>query len=279
MSSEAPEPAVHGDPAATRRLDSTLRATYIGSMDVVQTTLQIYKRALQKAAKTFVSAPVALVGLVASQLAIGAFSFLISATLGAWLGPAGGFVAGLMTAVVSAVCTGAYLHVLENVLAEPKSVGFSTLADSLGVYARELLNVMFIIFIASMLAGLVLGPLASLVWLAVLLLCNPAPEIIYARRSVPESGLDTLRQAFEWTKTNGVEWLIPNIAIFAVYLAAGGAVSSIVASGAGWEASLLASATLALVFGHFVMLFRGALFKELDGSSRRSRAWKARTED
>jgi hypothetical protein len=156
--------------------------------------------------------------------------------------------------------------------------------------------------VASFLVDLTgVGLLSVALSAGVFLFLNPVPELIGRSRS---GGVDLLREAWAFMGRAGPEWLAAQlVAVLAVW--------ALVPSGHGWmgvtvacadvfgpqmgfmgAASLGWSGSGAAVAGvsgvamaraiglvavvHLVMLFRGALYLRLEGSSRRGRAWAER---
>lgn len=270
-------------------MDGASPTDYRGGVNVVRATLALYLRALQRAARALVKAPVSLVGLLVAQGAL-----LVTAIVASPLGIIGGFIVGF----VAAAASGAYLSLVEASLQAPSSLGWSALRTSIGRYLWDVINVMFIFWIASLFVTELLSPtLQTLLWLVVFLLFNPVPEMIYRRGST--GGIETLSAAFRWIQGNWPEWFFPHalvgLAIWLVqpsavltYLQAFGprfgfiqgvsAVQSFLALAAGglFSPRLVAMALLVPVGTHGFMLFRGALYDELNRASRRARAWQAR---
>jgi len=263
-------------------------------VSVVRSTLELYGRAARKAGEALVRSPAALVSLVASQLVFFAVSTLVDR---ANLGLAGGFI----IALAAAACVGSYLHMVDRALSGRKGAGFGDLQESLGRYLWDTLNVMFIFFLVDLVLGFILPwPLLLALWMAIFVLFNPVPELIYQGRGSMgiAGGLETLKEALRWVRKNALEWFLPQVLIAVAVALAGidsllaflqafgprfGFVESLTtvvplldAMHVGWSAEIVTKAILVPLLTHAMMLFRGALFLELDGSSRRTRAWQDR---
>lgn len=190
-----------------------------------------------------------------------------------------GMVGGLLMGAVFAAVGSCYLYFLGELVTNAK-VTLAEFGKSIGAYFWSVANVLFVYWIASIVLGAVLrgspqGRAAStaLFWGAVVLL-NAAPEVIY--RSHTYGGLATIQKSVEFLQGNWLEWGIPNVVLLAaleVFRTQGAwlLVSQLGRLGFGL-ATILFGALL-----HLVMVFRGHLFVELDGSSHRQRMFRYRT--
>jgi hypothetical protein len=110
---------------------------------------------------------------------------------------------------------------------------------------------------------------------ALYILLNPVPEFIYQTRT---SGLELLSASYNFIVENWLEWLVPNILITIA-----GFFLLRFLSAAIWALPFLVQwFVIAFGLGLFLtyfMTFRGFLFAELHGTTRRSRMYryKART--
>jgi len=106
--------------------------------------------------------------------------------------------------------------------------------------------------------------------IALYILLNPVPELIYQSRT---SGLELLSASYNFIVENWIEWLIPNI-----LLAIGGYAllrlfESLLFGLPAFIQLFLYSFGLGL-FLTYMMTFRGFLFAELHGTTRRSRIYR-----
>jgi hypothetical protein len=105
---------------------------------------------------------------------------------------------------------------------------------------------------------------------ALYILLNPVPEFIYQSRT---SGLELLSASYNFIVENWLEWLLPNI----VLTAAGFFLLRFVYSIVGVLPYFVQWFVIAFGFGLFLtyfMTFRGFLFAELHGTTRRSRMYR-----
>ena len=117
----------------------------------------------------------------------------------------------------------------------------------------------------------------GLIKIALYILLNPLPEFLYQTRT---SGIELLTASYNFIVENWIEWFLPNVLMtvagFYVLQALG-----IVTAGLPGFLQLF---VIALGFGlclTYFMVFRGFLFAELHGTTRRSRVfrYKSRTLD
>jgi hypothetical protein len=235
-------------------------------MQLLQVTLWIYatafKRSWESVRKNWVVsfAPIA-------------YSVLLSAVgfVAAPLGIAGGLLLGLATQA----CLSSGLNLIKNMIDSGKA-DFNDFIRGFTVYIWDLLTVAFIIWIPMRVLAMVLGsvPNGGLVYfciqLALYIFLNAVPELIYQTRV---SGLEAIGASYNFIVENWLEWLIPNILLAVVGY---------------WLLTLLGSLLIGLPFFlqllvqaftlgfclTYIMTFRGFLFAELHGSSRRARVYR-----
>ncbi len=186
------------------------------------------------------------------------------------LGRIGAFVVW----IVWAAAASCYLYFLGEVVAKSR-VKFDEFGRSVGAYFWSVANLFFVYWIASLLLELMAPParrgvLLQLLQLAVVILLNAAPEVIYQRGS--HGGLETVQRSVRFLQANWIEWGIPNLLFLAVWwylprypLASLGLLGTIITGVI--EGALL----------HLVMVFRGYLFAALDGTSHRQRMYRYRS--
>jgi hypothetical protein len=199
----------------------------------------------------------------------------LAGVVAAPLGMAGGFVMGAVIAALGSC----YLYFLGELVANAK-VKLAEFGKSIGAYFWSVANVLFVYWIASILLNAVLsgspqarGASSALGWGAVVLL-NAVPEVIYRNRTY--GGLATIQRAVQFLQGNWLEWGVPNVLLLA-------ALQFARTDGAGllvFQLGTVGFVIWSIVFGglfHLVMVFRGHLFVELDGSSHRQRMFRYRT--
>jgi hypothetical protein len=245
---------------------SAVRICYKYAMQILRVTLWIYATALMRAFDCVRK------NLVVS-LAPLAYSLVLSAAamIALPLGILGGFLLGL----VSQACISSGLYLVKNIVDSGKT-DFNDFARGFTVYLWDLITISFILWIPMRLAGMALatvpnGPLIYFcIQIALYILLNPVPELIYQSRT---SGLELLGASYNFIVENWIEWLIPNI-----ILAIGGYAllqlfESLLFGLPAFIQLFLYSFGLGL-FLTYMMTFRGFLFAELHGTTRRSRIYR-----
>jgi len=224
-------------------------------------TLALYGRTLRRAADlTWRNWP------VVGSLFVYAAVMSVAAALAASLGIVGGF----LLSFAWAACVGSFLYLVEMLVRS----GRVTLADfqrSAGVYLWDVVGVTFVVWIAfrlltPALATIPQGPMLLLgLYLIVLVFFNAVPELIYLGRC---SSLELLGESYAFIGENWIEWFPVTVELGALVLA----IDALpVAPLLEWP-KLAAVALLV----YYTMVVRGLLFLELQGSSRRSRAFRHR---
>jgi hypothetical protein len=237
-------------------------------METVKATLWIYRVALKRAIELLT----ANWGIIFAPLA---YSLILSATV-ALVAPLG-FIGGFIMTAVTAACGSSGLFLIENVVRMGK-FDLNDFFKGFSVYLWEILGIAFILWIPMTLLSRVAystedGPLiVFIVRLLLYIILNPVPELIYQTRT---SGLALLSASYEFIVENWIEWFLPNVLITAAaYLLLGW-----LDLPAAYLPSFFRYFFLFSVFGlllTFLMIFRGLLFSDLAGSTRRSRAYRYR---
>ncbi|MDH3445076.1 MAG: hypothetical protein OEN50_14205 [Deltaproteobacteria bacterium] len=235
-------------------------------MKIVRATLWIYGTAWQQSwqcvGKNWVVsfAPLAygivmsLAGLLAMQL---------------------GFLGGFLLAIASQACVSSGLHLIKNMISSGKA-NLNDFLNGFIVYLWDLLTVAFILWIPLRFAAVALASVPNgwliylLIQVTLYIILNPVPELIYQTRT---SGLELLSASYNFIVENWLEWLLPNVIITVagvfllrvldglVYMLPGFVQFFAVAFGFG-------------LFLTYLMTFRGFLFAELHGTTRRSRLYR-----
>jgi hypothetical protein len=229
--------------------------------------LKLYAESLRRIPKGLAKSP----WVVVLPMLYGVVANLIGGVV-APLGIVGGIIMGLVWTALAA----SFLYLVAE-LVDGNGVRMEELPNSWRPYFWPVMNVGFIVWIASMLVGPLLGhvsPGVTLGLFAVLfVLLNATPEVIYLRRSY--GGMDILQGSFHFIQENWIEWFIPNILFGALYFFGLPYAHALLPRSLGplYEvvSGVIDGALLLPIF-----IFRGHLFRGLDGSSRRARAWAGR---
>jgi hypothetical protein len=186
------------------------------------------------------------------------------------LAPALGLFGGFLLSLVWAACVGSFLYLVE-MMVRTSRVTLDDFRQSAGAYLWDVVGVTFVVWLAFRLVTPALvtipqGPMLLVgLYLVILVFFNAVPELIYLGRC---SSLELLGQSYTFIGENWIEWFPLTVALGVLVL---GVAALPVAPMLGW----LKLALVALLVS-YTMVVRGLLFLELDGSSRRSRAFRQR---
>jgi hypothetical protein len=225
-----------------------------------------------------------------AALSIPIYAFLVL-LVGAVVAPLG-IIGALVIGVLSAACFGAYLMLLSQAL-DGNTIRWADLKNGL----RAVWDVCGVFFVLS-LFGFVLAQLqraagangtalGGVVAVAGLVFLNALPEAIYLRGT---TFVAAIRESASFVMEHPFAWLGPNLVFAAVILWATGSLTfdspreligrvtmlspygvlGLIGGTPIWTKALL------IVFVHYVMVFRGLLFRELSSGSTRMRAFRRR---
>jgi hypothetical protein len=192
------------------------------------------------------------------------------------LRPMGPLVGGLLLNIALIFLTSCYLYFLGGVVAK-QSVSLKDLKSAFLTYFWSVMNLGFVLWIASIGLGWAMknnpngAAFQGALMLAALVLLNVAPEVIYLKGSA--GGIETIQRSVKFLQENWVEWFIPNgLFIAGVWYFTALGISPLDA--ASPRALILGSGIVGGIIGHVLMVFRGQLFQELDGSTHRQRMFR-----
>jgi hypothetical protein len=250
--------------------------------------LSLYRQVTVDAGRRAIAAwPVALSLVVYAVVLVAAF--IAFAPLGT--------VGGLLVGLVMAACWSSYLELISQAVAGTKiRIRWDDFKRTFLVRFWDVISVMFAFWIISFLTTPLTrganGPAAAgVIGFAMAFFFNPVPELLYQGSSRSFSLLlDSARFMFRFP----VVWLLPNIVFAALGIAASGRVtvnhpaellilfgntfSSPMGIAAIFTGLPLWALPIALFILHYVMIFRGLLFRELSsgGGNARLRAFQAK---
>jgi hypothetical protein len=237
-------------------------------METVKATLWIYRVALRRAVELLAGNW----GIIFAPLAYS----VILAIAASVFGPLG-FIGGMIVTAIAAACGSSALFVIENIVRMGK-VSLNDFVKGFSVYLWEIIGIAFILWIPMTLLRQVAystdeGPLiVFLVQFLLYVILNPVPELIYQSRT---SGMALLSASYEFIVENWIEWFVPNVSITAAaYL-----LLNWLDAPAAYLPSFFRFFFVFSIFGlllTFLMIFRGLLFSELAGTTRRSRSYRYR---
>lgn len=265
-------------------------------VNLVSAILHLYRQVLYSTGRSFARSWITMVALI-----VFAVLFVVTSRIAAPLGIAGGFILG----IVNALLVGATLRLIEQSLSAARTIQFTDVTQSFGHYFWDVIGVGFVLWVPTMLLdmGMQANPygqfILSAFLLLVFILLNPAPEVIYQVRH--DSSLDVLKTSYQFIVEHWIEWFVPfAILILPVVLSPSGlmeffSLSDRVGRGAGldffqilllpftaiggWlsyvgfdsEGQVIVLLLLTPPTAMAILLFRGHLFAALHGSSRRQR--------
>ncbi|NJN70949.1 MAG: hypothetical protein HC801_12210 [Nitrospira sp.] len=264
--------------------------------NLVSATVHLYRQVFYATWRSLAKSWVAMLALI-----LFAVLFLGAARIVGPLGMAGGFLLG----IINALLVGATLRLIEQSLSGARPLRVTDVIESFGHYFWDVIGVGFVLWLPTMLLemGMQANPygqfLSSAFLLLVFILLNPAPEVIYQVRH--NSPLDVFKTAYEFVVEHWVEWFLPFvILILPVVLSPTGlqeffSLSGLVGRGAGLNFFQMLMLPVTAIEGWLsyvgidaggqgiilllltppvamaILLFRGHLFAALHGSSRRQR--------
>jgi len=235
-------------------------------MKILQVTVWMYTTAVQRSWEAVRKNWVV-------SLAPVVFGIILS-VVGSLVAPLG-IIGGFIYSLVSAACASSGLFLIKN-LVESGKANFNDFLSGFTVYIWDVITISFILWIPMRVAAMGLASVANgaliylLLRLGLYILLNAVPELIYQSRT---SGLELIGASYNFIVENWLEWLIPNL-LFAV---AGyfllDMLQSLIFSLPAYLELFLNALFLGLGLAYF-MTFRGFLFSELHGTTRRSRMYR-----
>ena len=190
-----------------------------------------------------------------------------------------GMIGGLLFSLASQACVSSGLFLVKNMVDSNKA-DFNDFLNGFTVYLWELLGIAFILWIPLRLLAMALAtaPNGDLIYflikLALYILLNPVPEFIYQSRA---SGIELIGSSYNFIVENWIEWLIPNILLLAVGYVLLGLIEPLIFALPGFVALFLYAFIVGLGLTYF-MIFRGFLFAQLHGTTRRSRLYRYKSQ-
>ncbi|MGD9764868.1 MAG: hypothetical protein AB7V27_14235 [Candidatus Binatia bacterium] len=230
-------------------------------LEYLVVTIGIYRRAFARGA------------LLAARnwpVVLSVFAYSAILTAGAHLSAYLGLVGGMIMSLLTSACLGSFLYLVEMIVRTQK-VAWSDFTASFGVYFWDVVGVTFAIwlfwFVATPAIGtLPQGPVVVLgIQLVLIVLFNAVPELIYLGH---HGVVALLARSYQFIANNWIEWFPPNLVLMLGLVALWGApVNGNLVLQIAWVAVIA-------MFLYFAMVVRGLLFIELDGTTRRTRAFR-----
>jgi hypothetical protein len=199
---------------------------------------------------------------------------IILAVLASLLAPLG-IVGGLLFSLASQACVSSGLFLIKNLI-DGNKADFNDFLNGFTVYIWELLLITFIIWIPLRVAAMALATVPNgallyfLITLVLYIVLNPVPELIYQTRT---TGLELISASYNFIVENWLEWLLPNILLGVAGYFLLALFEPLLFGLPGFLYLFIYSFVVGLGLTYF-MTFRGFLFAELHGTTRRSRAYR-----
>ena len=235
-------------------------------MQILRATVWIYKIALQRSWQCVRKNWIVSLAPVAYGIILAVIATLIAPF---------GIFGGLLLSLAGQACVSSGLYLIKN-LVENNRADFNDFLHGFTVFLWELLAIAFILWIPLRVIAMGLDgvPNGALIYFLLKLLLyivlNPVPEFIYQTRA---SGLELITASYSFIVENWIEWLLPNIAL----VAAGYFLLQLLEPlfyGLSGLLSLFVYAVAAGLALTYLMTFRGFLFAQLYGTTRRSRLYR-----
>jgi hypothetical protein len=202
------------------------------------------------------------------------------------------FLGGILLALVMDAVISSFLVMIEAMMKQRK-ITLEQFKASFGVYFWDVMGVFFLLWIAQL---LILQPVlnSGLIWvywglyLTILILFNPIPELIYHGRNRSSGSIELYRRAYDFIIANWIEWYIPNVIFIVVFyfiyfdnFLLKWVMDFLMGPFGGFPMVLFFfTKAIVAVFGgtvlYFIMVYRGFLFNALSTTSRRSRLFQYR---
>lgn len=252
---------------------------------IVKATLQMYLECAVQASKWLAKNWLVLLASVALFLL-----FTMSIRLFGGLGLAGGFLLGF----ISALLTAQYYSWLQSTVDKDRL----RLEDFYQIDWPMFISVISVGFLLYLLHWVVSGIAAGMsdrsviliFYLLIVFAFNAIPEVIYIKRL---ESVNAFGEALRFTKENWIEWYIPFIILLLPSLIFNPSPVSVLLQFAlisplfpgvmligAWSQLFREVPQLGLVIGfiiaHWYMIFRGFLFRDLEGGTRRRRIYLAK---
>lgn len=186
-----------------------------------------------------------------------------------------GIVGGLIYSLVSSACASSGLYLVKNMVESGKT-DINDFLNGFLVYLGDLITFFFILWLPMWAAATGLGGVPNgwliylLLRLGLFILLNAVPEMIYQGRV---SGLELIGASYSFIVENWIEWLVPNLILFAAGYFFLDFFESLLFGLPALVQIFVSALVLGLLLAYF-MTFRGFLFSQLYGTTRRTRIYR-----
>jgi hypothetical protein len=235
-------------------------------MKIVQATFWIYSNALQRSLQCVGKNWIVSFAPLAYGLGLALAAMLLAPL---------GIIGGILLALAGQACISSGLYLVENMV-RMGAANFDDFLKGFTVYLWELVWISFILWIPMRVAAAALASVANgglifvLLKIALYILLNPVPEFIYQTRT---SGIELLSASYNFIVENWIEWFLPNVLITVVGIFVFDVVEAMTFALPAFAQFFVLAFGFGLCLTYF-MVFRGFLFAELHGTTRRSRIFR-----
>ena len=210
-----------------------------------------------------------------------------------------GIIGSLIASIVLAACWSSYLELISQAVTSARfRLDWDDFKRTSGARLWDVISVLFAFWLIDIVSGLLTqgprGPaISAIIGLAIAFFFNAVPELLYQGNS---RSFALLGDSARFVTEHPVVWLLPNVLIALLALAASGGIgyyvanptALLVAFGSMFSSPMGAVAALlrmplwllpvALIVAHAMMVFRGVLFRELSrgAGNPRLQAFRAR---
>jgi hypothetical protein len=235
-------------------------------MQILQVTLWMYTTALRRSLECLRRNWVVSFAPVVYGIGLSVIGTLVAPL---------GIIGGFLYSIASSACASSALFLIKNMV-ETGKADVNDFLNGFTVYLWDVITIGFILWIpmwalATGLASLPNGALIYfLIQLGLYIILNAVPELIYQSRT---SGLELIGASYNFIVENWIEWLIPNLILFAVGYLLLNFVGSLFFGMPGFVQLFFYAFVLGICLT-YLMTFRGFLFAQLYGTTRRSRIYR-----
>ncbi|WP_300408264.1 hypothetical protein [Lagierella sp.] len=178
----------------------------------------------------------------------------------------GGYFSGLLIYILRVFIIGFLMSILYRAVKDSKSKTLYQNYD-FSQFAIKILQIGFILYLVNFLLRTVNGNLYRIIYLISLLVFNALPETIYLEEY---DGFNSIVYSVDFFKNNLVNWGLSNIIISLIFYYVMRGQNLLAILNLKDIKGILVSVLIVLLAGIY-MIYRGVLFDELNGSSRRKR--------
>ncbi|WP_282926170.1 hypothetical protein [Helcococcus kunzii] len=235
-------------------------------MNILDDILKVNKEAFTETLKKLKFVPI--LAMILFVFKIAEFYILFALT---GYNQASSFILGFVRAAVSIAFLSALISFLADIVIYNR-LDFNNFLNRFSEYFSPLMNTYFIIFLIEMVVNMLFGALPRVISLiisiALLVLQSPLYEEVYLGNTY---GMDAVYSAFDFIKENFLQWLPVLIAYVLIeYVFSFWSIIMV------FDLRLIIQSILYGLLLAFVYIYKGQLFKILNGSSMRKRRFQGK---